>query len=685
MRKVNIGRTRRERPSSIEYTSLIAMPTPTGWGEKPKCAAPGNMRLDKGEIRFERIHARIFVDRPVLPEPQEDRIMGRLGEDIRRPILPEPQEMPVPRPYVSRANIEEYTHPRDGEPIRRSLLEQMKMLYFRIITGTIIVLFLGVIELMPIVGVPLPDMFLPDKAPIMYLVLSLLMAGFHMLLCRNVVFGGIKSIAKLKPDGEGAISLASIAILLQMVAQLVVCIINRSPVQRVCAAPISLALLINDVGLLMMTRRVARNFSFIAMNGTRRAAQIVDDSVLFDEILHADGVYRSDVAYCVRTKFLSGYLESAYKEDMCEQMTGRLTAYIMYIALAAGVIGGLVGWKESGIFGAIYCLCATLAAGVPVCRLLCLNLPMDKASKSLLRRGAMLNGWAGIEQFGSVDTLAVSAEELFPEGTVRLLSVKAFGEAPIDRSVIYAASIVTAAGGPLSQIFSDLLEHRSDMLLPADGIGFENEMGLSGYVENHPVLVGNRHILQRHGCEMPSRDYESILQKGDNRSLVYIAISGVPCAVMLIEYSAQPETVSCVRRMVESGVGLVVHTCDANITSRLISDIYGIPQKLVSVLNVRVSSNYDRLTRTTYDERPAMLATNGRLSALSEGISAAKRMRPLLTFATIIQMVCYVLTLMLVTALCLVSGARGVNPAQIMAMQLICLAASFVPLFRMDA
>ena len=86
-------------------------------------------------------------------------------------------------------------------------------------------------------------------------------------------------------------------------------------------------------------------------------------------------------------------------------------------------------------------------------------------------------------------------------------------------------------------------------------------MGVSGWVESLPVLVGNRMMLKTHGCAMPSKDYEHLLTGGDNRSLVYIAISGVPCAVLLVKYSADGDTINSVQRMVESGVSLVIYTC----------------------------------------------------------------------------------------------------------------------------
>ncbi len=690
MGTLTIGKNKKRKPA-VNVRSMLAMPTPTGWGDKAQPARQrGNMRLEKGEIAFERINVRLFVDRPVLPEPLEDRVIEQMGADTRRPVLPVVEQSPYPEPPDFRASpyrhvdeeISDYTRPGDSDAICSELREQIRTISFRMLVCTISVLFLGSIELLPEFGVTLPDMFMPDKAPLIYLGFNLFFLIFCGALCCNIIFGGIKNLAAKRIDGEALLSLGYCAVVLQTAAQTVACLIERQPVCGVCGAPAIAALLLNDLGLLMMVRRVARNFRFVALKGVRRAARIVGDGMEFDEILHADRNTHSRVTYTVRAKFLAGYLRFAYEEDYCEQQLARIAPYVLPAALASGIIGGIAGFGEWGVWGGISCFCTAITAGIPVCRLFCLNLPLERASKQLTRRGVMLNGWAAVDEFGGTDTLAVNSDALFPEGTVRLLSVKAFGEAPIDRSILYAASVVMASGGPLAQVFYSLLEERAQKLLPADGIGYENEMGVSGWVESLPVLVGNRSMLERHNVELPSRDYEQIIKNGKNRHLVYIAISGRPCAVMLVQYRADPDTADAVREMVSNGVNLVVYTTDANVTGELVSEIYGIPSRHVTMLSVRAGSEYDRLTHTILDRAPAVLCTVGRLSALADGISAAKRLRSMLRFNTLLQLVCFGLCVLLTVGLSFFSGCEAVSPGQVMLMQLMCLAVSLVSMLR---
>lgn len=667
---------------------MLAMPTPVAWGDKAKPATGrGRFRLEKGEIFFEVLHARIFPERPIYRRPVEDKVIGSLSEDIRRPILPAQEESPgldtaAPDAEPTGREIADYSRPGDADAIFSELLDQIRTLNFRLIAGGMITLFLGLIELLPMFGLTMPDMLTPERAPIVYLSINLALGGFCAFLCRRVMIGGFSAMIRRRPDGDSVTAAACTAVLLHTAVELIVYIITREPVGRVCCAPMTLALLLNDAGLLAMARRVARSFRFVTVRGVKSAARLVGDDMSFDEIMHADRQHRTRVAYCVRAKFLSHYLGFAYEEDFCEQMFRRLTPYVLLPVAIAAVVGGIVGAPKHGVWSAIYCLCAALCVSIPSCRLLCLNLPLGRVSKRLLRHGAMLNGWAAVDEFGRTDTLAVASETLFPRGSVRLLSIKPLGEEPVTRTVRYAASVVLAAGGPLAQVFEELLEGRRDRVLPAEGIDYENEMGVSGFVESLPVLVGNRRMLKAHGCELPSKDYESLLTGGDNRSLVYIAISGVPCAVLLVKYSADAETIHAVQQMAEAGVSLVVYTCDANVTARMLSRIYCIPPRCITMLSTRTGSEYDRLTHVIRDSSPAVLATDGSMRALAESMTAARRLHVQLTLATILQTVTYGLMLTLTTLLCCLSGSGGISPAQLMLLELLCLIPALVPTLR---
>lgn len=123
------------------------------------------------------------------------------------------------------------------------------------------------------------------------------------------------------------------------------------------------------------------------------------------------------------------------------------------------------------------------------------------------------------------------AQDLFPSESVLLHGIKTFSGARIDEALLEAAAVSIAAGGPLAGVFRRVIENKTDMLPPVDTLVYEQDMGLSGWVGGRRVLVGNRRLLENHGVDVPSRDYENRYAK-DGRQLVYLSTAGSfpPCS-----------------------------------------------------------------------------------------------------------------------------------------------------------
>ena len=57
-------------------------------------------------------------------------------------------------------------------------------------------------------------------------------------------------------------------------------------------------------------------------------------------------------------------------------------------------------------------------------------------------------------------------------------------------------------------MFRRIIEDKVDILPAVDSLVYEQSMGLTGWVAGRRVLVGNRRLLENHGVDVPSRDYE---------------------------------------------------------------------------------------------------------------------------------------------------------------------------------
>ena len=229
-----------------------------------------------------------------------------------------------------------------------------------------------------------------------------------------------------------------------------------------------------------------------------------------------------------------------------------------------------------------------------------------------------------MEEFGDPHALVVDALELFPSESVLLHGIKTFSGTRIDEAILDAASVVIRAGGPLSSVFRRVIEDKIGILQEADALVYEQDMGLSGWVNGRRVLVGARRLLENHGVDVPSRDYEGRYAK-DGRKLVYLSIGGV-------------------------------RTCDPNVTEDLICSVYDLDPYYVEVLGATAGRSYSGLVKGSEPDAEAVLASNGRLEGMADSLARCSRLRTGAVLAVVLQVIGGVLGLALGIYLAFRSG-----------------------------
>jgi hypothetical protein len=264
------------------------------------------------------------------------------------------------------------------------------------------------------------------------------------------------------------------------------------------------------------------------------------------------------------------------------------------------------------------------------------NWPLLRAAKRALRHGAMITGWRAAEEFGHVDALAVDALDLFPSESVLLHGIKTFAGTRIDEAILDAASVSVEAGGPLSSVFLRIIQNRTDLLETVDTLVYERDMGLSGWVGGRRVLIGNRRLLENHGVDAPSRDYESRYTK-DNRQLVYLSTAGELSAMFVVSYTADESIANALKKLSAASITLLVRTCDPNVTEPLVCRVFGMDSYYVDVMSAPAGRCYRKLTAGERKRCGASMASNGRLEGMAFGVAYCRRLAAAVRLSLIIQ------------------------------------------------
>lgn len=569
--------------------------------------------------------------------------------------------------------LEDYSSYEETEAVASELVYRRRTGWFCLLmTGLLETVLLFISVVVAITGAPPLD-------PILYVAMNGAILLLMMMFNHRMVGGGIASLFRLQADSDSAVSAASLFVLLHTALQF----FNPSAVSagnvEILTSVAGMALLLGAAGKQMRIGRIVENFRFVSYRGDKYAAHVIEDRDTAVEVGRA-AVALGDplVAYYKKTGFLTGFLEHSYAEDGCDRTLRLFVPSVMGISLAGAVVYGLVSgnWLNAAtLFVAAVCLSSPIAAVTAG------NFPLLRASKRVLRRGGMLSGWEAVRQYGDMHALTVDAQDLFPSESVRLHGIKTFSGTRIDEAIMDAAAVSIRAGGPLSNVFRRVIENKVDILQDVDTLVYEQDMGLSGWVGGRRVLVGSRRLLENHGVDVPSSDYEKRYMR-DGRQLVYLSIAGELSAMFVVSYLADEGIARSLYELTRSGITVLVRTCDPNVTEDMICDLFDLDRYYVEILGAAAGRTYQRLTSGCTEEEPAVLASNGRIEGMAAALTCCRRLRKAVPLAAAVQIVGGILGCVCGVFLMFYTGVP-LPPLYILAYLLVWTMLSWVlPLFR---
>ena len=107
-------------------------------------------------------------------------------------------------------------------------------------------------------------------------------------------------------------------------------------------------------------------------------------------------------------------------------------------------------------------------------------------------------------------------------------------------------------------------------------------MGISGWVDDRRVFVGNRTLMETHGFRVPSLEVDKkVLQRG--YFPVYLGTENVLCALLIVKYTAHPEISLELKRLAATGTSILINNCDQNVTGEMVEDYLGLYEDSVYV------------------------------------------------------------------------------------------------------
>lgn len=437
-------------------------------------------------------------------------------------------------------------------------------------------------------GVLLIDGIKTEFAPVTLTVIEMVLLGLAL-----VINGNIFSAAADSFKGKGKIELPLCVAMIISVCYFVIGLILGDTPSGAALLPLVSLLSYTYLGY-KNALCIFKNFKLIAARRPKTALTLLTDPAVTTPMARSMSAGDVIIAGQKQTDEVLDFIKNTTGRQALSGKAGIFTVVFMvvsaFIGLAVGVGGGTV---TGGIFGAMVVLCLGSAPTLFMADML----PFISASSRLIDYRAAVCSEASAERITETGAVVVSSSDLFPRGTLKLYNMNPLSANELEETLVLATAVSKHIDSPVYHVFEKILT--DDTVLPeADTVKYEEKLGVSGWVGDDHILIGNRSLMIAHGVRVPELEVDKkILRKGFFP--VYVAVNQRACALLTVGYAPDRDVTRKLGRLQDKGVVLLIDNCDPNITEQMLCDYFDFYKDLVRILDFSGVHKYKKATEPT--------------------------------------------------------------------------------------
>ncbi len=490
----------------------------------------------------------------------------------------------------------------------------------------------------------------------------IIFANYDMLL-------SLKSIFKKQSDGDVLACLSALFVL----GYAVFGIIKGEIITDLCLL-CGITLSLRSIGKFQKFSYLLSNLKQIWVKAPKKAVRLLSDPT----VTYAMAKNSIEGDTLIAAPQVSEKLDDYIKHSTFGTFLNGRVAVITAASLVLSALTFFATFKYfDGVFYGLYAAaCVQCFAALPSIFFID-NLPLYTACKKLNKRGAMIAGKTGAEQLEMANAVVLNSEDLFPADTVTLQNMRLLSENNMSDTIMRAASLTKEIGSPLYAVFSKIAGAENLNSLPvSDTVKYEERMGISGWVNNELLFIGNRTIMEAHGITVPDIETDrKILRSGCFP--VYVATENTAVALLMVKYSVSPAVCKELRRLTQIGVTILVNNTDPNLTNEMICDYLGLYEDAVMVMTTAGSNMYKNiLPKAQSTSAPA--AYRGKSLSLARIINTANKIRRSNTVLSVAYILTAVIGIIMFAYLSFTSSDSIMNGQRVLLYGLASTAVSYI-------
>lgn len=488
------------------------------------------------------------------------------------------------------------------------------------------------------------------------------------LIALPLITSGIKSIKIMEPNRDIIPTVAYIFCALQYISQLIFPkgLTNANIHQYL---PVGILILSLSFFAKSNTAKTAlTNIHTLKISEDNCEAQIIWDNRAATEL--SKGL-TSETAYPVvnrRVEEVSDFTELSFSMDTGDRLSRDITLFGTAFALVVALFVFLFTMQKHfalTVMTAFVCVFSSVVNLYLVCY------PLLRVSKRTSIFKALICGEKSGLEYGDVNVAVITAADLFPSDSVVLNGIKTFEGMRIDEAILDAASVLNGADSILTGTFLKIIGGRTELLSKSENLHYEDGKGLSAWIDNRRILIGNRELMASHNIRVPSLDYEKRFTS-EGSDLVYLSASGELTAVFIFSLIPSIEADEAVQMLYRSDVALSVKTNDCIVTKERLGYLFGIESNFFKILPNKLSKLYAECSQTV-KVRPAIAINDGSFTSMACSVASAKRIRVMLKIAFVVMICSVVLGGLLIAVFGCLGATKQLTPLIMYGYQLVWL------------
>ena len=571
-----------------------------------------------------------------VPEPPETT-----ASDAAAPASGSPAAQGEAADPAEPAEAEADDAPKTPEEVGERLRQMGATLTLRCVLSGILALVLLAFGLMA-EGLLAPMASLdPAAAPAAFYAANLLLLAAAMVVGYPILRDGLTGLKKeSRPSAETMPALAACGAALEAVVALLHAGSYQPSSFTLLSGIAALGLCLALMGDRVMLAAVKNGYDLAMREPEHRGAFRVKDKDLIRTLARSLEQEDPWILLSRKADWSESFLDLSFSVRASERRAQKTS----YILLGAAVLSGLVFLLfGGGINGMAAASTAMLCMGAPLSSTLIAGLAALRLQKSAETVGAVVPGWASIEELGGVDTVQVDSDDLFTLDSVTLEDIRIFKGGRIDRAILYTASVLNQSCETLRGLFRQIIEDKTEILYPVKDLEIHRGLGFAAWCDNNRILIGNRAYLESEGVTLPEIDYENEHSKNGSLQILYLAVSGSLHAMFVLRSVGGRNAARGLEVLQKENIRLLVSCLDPSLTARHITEAYHLPEGMVSLLDQEQCRALEAAEAPAEAETAAkdtccMIHTKG-FASMTGGLRAAEQAQNAETTATTVQMV----------------------------------------------